>query len=54
MADCKKCFYCLRVVARDGGCNHVVCVCNGQMCFSCGGPYPKCYCVKYNPRIGGI
>uniref|UniRef100_A0A7N0V0S5 RBR-type E3 ubiquitin transferase n=2 Tax=Kalanchoe fedtschenkoi TaxID=63787 RepID=A0A7N0V0S5_KALFE len=34
----KPCPKCFKPVAKDGGCNHVTCVCGQSMCWLCGGP----------------
>ncbi|KAL2154397.1 hypothetical protein VTH82DRAFT_3073 [Thermothelomyces myriococcoides] len=38
---CQFCPSCHRLVMRNGGCNHMLCVCGQDFCIICGGNWPN-------------
>ena len=38
----QRCFACDRVVAKDGGCNHITCTFGHQFCWLCGAKWKTC------------
>lgn len=49
----KRCYHCNKALSKVEGCNHLDCpgsLPNHAFCFRCQGPYPKCFCSKYDPE----
>jgi len=45
------CFSCHLYMLKSVGCAHMDCLyCKKTFCFSCGGPYPHCYCKAYDGK----
>ncbi|TNV77477.1 hypothetical protein FGO68_gene1463 [Halteria grandinella] len=42
----RQCPFCQIFVQKQEGCSHVKCLCNNEFCFSCGGQYGDCECVR--------
>jgi hypothetical protein len=42
----KQCPKCQFWVEKNMGCDHMVCRCNFEFCYKCGGIYKKCKCVE--------
>ncbi|KAK6338097.1 hypothetical protein TWF696_001568 [Orbilia brochopaga] len=38
------CYRCKYIVAKNGGCNHIICRCGAQFCYLCGGEWGQCIC----------
>jgi len=57
LVDMKRCYHCNKNLTKLVGCNHLDCpgsYPHHAFCFTCQGPYPLCFCLKYDkdkPRI---
>ncbi|KAL3808361.1 hypothetical protein ACHAXA_003849 [Cyclostephanos tholiformis] len=45
------CPFCGNRVEKSDGCDHMVCLCGYQFCYSCGGAYGRCRCVTPGNEI---
>jgi ariadne-1 len=39
MRNTRKCPKCHRFIEKNGGCNHMTCLCSHEICWKCGGDW---------------